>query len=222
MVRVALLFLAASLGVFSVFGAHNVMSTNNGAGTAITIGEEQQKPQANDNNQQNHDENSAVALTDPKSLNPQDQQNLFYDYHHERVHALANLSSVMVWDTRSETNPFGPLWQHFGNHVYKANAIKDPNLKAEPYIFWGSICFAALEFHKHWKANPEERIPHVLFFRMNENWYVEVSLWIYSRTCSSRISSILTYFIMMMIVITVTLQGRIFRSHSWQDRHVDS
>ena len=93
----------------------------------------------------------------------------FYKIHFEKVDTLANFSSMLFWDTRNETNPFGPLWNEIGE-VYKANGIKEPDLGASKYIFWGSICEAAAAFSVHRKKEGAEPLPHVLFFRMNENW----------------------------------------------------
>ncbi|CAB9505482.1 expressed unknown protein [Seminavis robusta] len=110
----------------------------------------------------------------PLVVQDQDERD-FYEYHYQSIRRYVNASSALVWDARTSSGrTFGPLWQLFPT-VYRANGKKEPDLNRQlpgrPYIFWGSICQAALYFTRHRAADATTTpLPHVLFFQLNENW----------------------------------------------------
>ena len=92
----------------------------------------------------------------------------FYQDHHRRINELANMSSLPIWETRGNF-AYKAFYDALG-YVYFAKRVKEPDLKASKYIFFPNICKAALAFTEHRNTEGAEPLPHVLIFRMNENW----------------------------------------------------
>jgi hypothetical protein len=105
-----------------------------------------------------------------ETVEPGSLEEAFYSHHREKVLSVVNQSSAIIWNTRAKP-AFMPLYNAVGD-VYRVVDEErfNPNLAASPFIFWGSICEATKAFGKYRSQQGAKRLPHVLFFRMNENW----------------------------------------------------
>jgi len=112
------------------------------------------------------------GLLESPPLVPGSQEEAFYRFHGERIFSLVNSSSAIVWNTRGAKNTlFEPLWENFDMYKPNKEERKNPSFNTSHYLFWGSICEATRAFLQHReKFGAGHALPHVHFFRMNENW----------------------------------------------------